>query len=96
MPAAGDTRSMMDAMNSQPRCPIRGCFIVYRGGDDRLCPIHQADPDNWQARMDEFGVAMATGPGDYTAATATGDSDGDHDTSTEGSPPRFTWKQTPS
>jgi hypothetical protein len=60
-------------MNSQPRCPIRGCFIRYRGGDDRLCPIHQQEhsASDWQARMDE-------------AAMATGDSDGDHDTSTEG------------
>jgi hypothetical protein len=33
-------------MSDQPRCPVPGCFVVYRGGPDRLCPIHQAERDD--------------------------------------------------
>jgi hypothetical protein len=27
----------------RPRCPVRGCPVVYRGGPPRLCPSHQDD-----------------------------------------------------
>jgi hypothetical protein len=94
-PPAADDDGVPDA-SFPPRCPIRGCPQRYRAGPDRLCPSHQDGPDDATARMAAMGMEMATRPGDYTAAMATGDSDGDHDASTEGSPPHFIWKQAPS
>jgi hypothetical protein len=61
-----------DAMSSLPRCPFPGCAIRYRGGPDRPCPAHQADPggiDGIAERMAQFAIHLAD-DGDH------GDGDG--------------------
>ena len=29
-----------------PRCPVRACPVRYRGGEDRLCPVHEHDHED--------------------------------------------------
>jgi hypothetical protein len=32
---------MTTPIPAKARCPVKGCFVIYRGGPDRLCPEHQ-------------------------------------------------------
>jgi hypothetical protein len=33
----------LSAVSDRPRCLVKGCPVIHRGGPDRLCPPHQRE-----------------------------------------------------
>jgi hypothetical protein len=62
---AADGQLAASSVTSSPRCLVPGCPVVYRSGDDRLCPIHaDEDGDTMAARMEAF-ADLAAPPGEH-------------------------------
>lgn len=66
----GDTHMTvpMSEADGRPRCTEPGCFVRYRTGADRPCPMHQEDGDTLTARMEAMTAVMGA-PGEWMADT---------------------------